>query len=634
MEQLDGLGKRVRLVNARSDLGQLIRSLPERRAANEEEIAGRVPLPPGTKLQKGDFVLGDVAGCGSFGLIYEATDARIGQDLAIKEFFPCGYVRAEDSYQLQPVNHDPGELKVLKTQFEEEFKVLERFERPGIVKVYNLFSEKGGTFLVMEMLKGATVNEILETHKSLEEALSLWLIRRLINTLETIHLSGLVHGDIKPENLFLTNDGQLILLDFGAVNHYLTKGQKAPRFLTPGYAPPEQYKATSVPDPANDLYAVGATLYEMLTGSPPPDSLERAKGKRLPAPTRKGALVSGETVSALGRTLALASEKRPASAHALLGLLPTPEVQVPNIGATWEQLSPWEGHRQAIVRIRMTSDGQLLATADKSGQLRLWSVKQERCLGVVEFDREVIDIAIHPEDKWLAVALAGGQVDLMDFSTGKPQGTLRDGTPPVSCIAFTPDGKNLICGLYDGRVEIRSLAKKGKKKILSAHDAPVNRATFSPSGRLMALASNDRSASVWDLKSGRQIRCFDGHHRPVQIARFSPCGRFLVTGGSDMSLRMFDVKRGDEFRRLKGHEAMVWDILYLEDGTLLTCSADRTVRLWDTQNFRESECFPLSEAWLCSMAFSEKSSTLYVAGVDKWIHRLRVLSEKEQALWS
>lgn len=622
-------------MNARSDLGQLLNSLPEHHQLDAKEMAGRVPLPAGTSLAKGDYVLGEVIGCGSFGLIYEATDSRIGQQLAIKEFFPCGYLRANDSYSLIPKENDHGDLPGLKTQFEEEFRVLERFERPGIVKVYNLFSENGGLFLVMELLRGATVCEILERHTSLEESLSLWLIRRLINTLETIHLSGLVHGDIKPENLFLTNDGQLILLDFGAVNHYLTKGSKGPRFLTPGYAPPEQYKTSSVPDPANDLYAVGATLYEMLTGTPPPESPSRAKGVRLPAPTSKGAVVSAETVAALAKTLALAVEKRPASAHALLGLLPTPDVQRPSVGAAWEQLPSWEGHRHGIVRIQITSDGQLLATADKGGQLRLWSVKQERCLGVVEFDREVVDIAIHPEDRWLAVALAGGQVDLMEFSTGKPQGTVREGAPPVSCLGFTPDGQHLVCGLFDGRVEIRSLETRGRKKILRAHDAPVNRVCFSPSGRLMALASNDRSASVWDLRSGRQIRAFEGHHRPVQVVRFSPCGRFLVTGGSDMMLRLYDVKRGDEFRRLKGHEAMVWDILYAEDGeTLVSCSADRTVRLWDTHNFRESKCFPLSEAWLCSMAFSDKSSTLYIAGIDKTVHRLRVLSEKEQALWS
>lgn len=102
-----------------------------------------------------------------------------------------------------------------------------------------------------------------------------------------------------------------------------------------------------------------------------------------------------------------------------------------------------------------------------------------------------------------------------------------------------------------------------------------------------------------------------------------------------MLLRVFDVKRGDEFRRLKGHEAMVWDVLYTEDSdSLLSCAADRTVRLWDMHNFRETACFPLSEAWLCSMAFSSATSTLYVAGVDKTIHRMRMLSEKEQALWS
>jgi len=618
-----------------NDLSELLGSLPEHRKVSELEMEGRVPLPPGTQLAKGDYTLNEMIGCGSFGLIYSATDTRIGQELAIKEFFPLGCVREETSYQIRALDNDHAALSVLKTQFEEEFKVLERFERPGIVKVYDLFPENGGFFLVMELLQGATLEEILRRHQALGEKLALWLIRRLAHTLETIHLSGLVHGDIKPENLFLTNHGLLILLDFGAVNHYLTKGQKSPRFLTPGYAPPEQYQSRSVPDPANDLYAVGATLYELLTGSPPPDAIERTKGSRLPPPTHKGAAVSNATVTALAQTLSLTSEKRPASAHALLNLLPAPDVQAPISGVAWEQLPSWDGHRQGILRIRLTSDGKLLASADKSGQLRLWSLQQERCMGAVEMEREIIDIAIHPEDKWLAVSVVGGQIDLMDFSTGKPEGTIRSGAPPVSSLAFTPDGNYLVCGLYDGRVELRSLIFKGKKKILRAHDASVNRIEFSPSGRLMSLASNDRSASIWDLKTGRRVRAFEGHHRPVQVARFSCCGRFLTTGGGDMLLRVFDVKRGDEFRRLKGHEAMVWDVLYTEDSdSLLSCAADRTVRLWDMHNFRETACFPLSEAWLCSMAFSTATSTLYVAGVDKTIHRMRMLSEKEQALWS
>lgn len=606
-----------------SDLADLLASLPAPAELSVQDRAGRTPLPQGTALAGGDYILAEEIGCGSFGLIYAARDVRMGQELAIKEFFPRGALRSEQQWAI--VAPEEMELPSLRSQFEEEFRVLERFERPGIVKVYDLFSEKGGLFLVMERLIGATFEEILRAHGKLEEALALWLIRRLVSTLETIHLSGLVHGDIKPENLYLTHEGGVILLDFGAVNHYLSRHNKAPRFLTPGYAPPEQYQPKSTPDPASDLYAVGATLYQLLTGSPPPESMERTRGARLPSPTQKGADVSPATVAALARTLALSREKRPASAHELLGLLPDLEVRTPAEIAPWEVLTPWLGHKGAIARILLTSDGQFLASSDKAGQIRLWSTEQQKCLGVMDWEREIIDIAIHPEDRWIAVAFAGGQVELIDFSSGKPEATVREGTPPVSSLAFSPDGTLLICGLFDGRVELRSLAVKGKKKILRAHDSPVNRLCFSPSGRLLAMASNDRSASIWDMKSGRRLRSFEDHHRPVQVVQFSPSGRFLVTGGSDMSIRVFDVKRGDEFRRLKGHEAMVWDAMFLEeDDRLITCSADRTVRMWDMHNFRECSAINLSDGWLCSMRYCGATSTLFVGGVDKAIHRLKV----------
>ena len=76
-------------MNPRSDLAQLLNSLPEHEKVPDSDLEGRVPLPVGTELRKGDYTLNDVIGCGSFGLIYSAIDARIGQELAIKEFFPC-----------------------------------------------------------------------------------------------------------------------------------------------------------------------------------------------------------------------------------------------------------------------------------------------------------------------------------------------------------------------------------------------------------------------------------------------------------------------------------------------------------------------------------------------------------------
>jgi WD40 repeat protein len=608
-------------------LADLLAALPPYRP-DPTDREGRGPLPAGKKLGGNRFLLGEEIGAGAFGIIYSATDLRNNQTLAIKEFFPKGCFRGGTDLAPQtPPEWSADELAVLKDQFKEEFRVLERFERPGIVKVYELFEQHGALFMAMERLQGATLDEVLKVHGKISEAHALYVIRRLAKTLETIHLSGLIHGDIKPENLFVTYTTEVILLDFGAVNHYLTHDRKTPRLLTPGYAPPEQYQMHRAPDPATDLYALGATLYELLTGAPPPDAPSRLKGARLPSPAQSGVEVSQETVSALAKTLALAREKRPASAHELLKLLPGTDDQTLLSAPLLEPLEPWLGHAVGVRRMRITNDFAYLASADRSGQLRLWSLNKERCLGVMEFGAEVNDIAIHPDGSCLAVAIQGGQVDILEFSSGRSLCTLRKGTPPVSSLGFSPDHKRLFCGLSAGSVEIWDLERRRLQETLRAHEAPVNTIAFNPSGRLVGFASNDRSASVWDLKTHRRVRHFDASKRPLQTVTFALNGRFLVTGGGEMLLRLFDVRQGDQFRSLKGHEAMVWDIVALDEQELaITCSADKTVRLWDLRNFRELYRVQDSEGWLQTLAFNPVTNTLYTAGMDGKIFRYNLNS--------
>ena len=604
-------------------LGQLLRTLPDYRPDPEQAREGRGPLKPATRVGQGRYVVGEEVGAGAFGIIYSGTDTRTGQVVAVKEFFPKGCHRGGPNLAPQiPPEWAPEELNSLKEQFKEEFRVLQRFERPGIVKVYELFEEDGGLFMIMELLQGGTLDKVLSSHTRLPEPMALYVIRRLAKTLETIHLSGLIHGDIKPENLFLTHGMEVILLDFGAVNHYLTTDRKAPRFLTPGYAPPEQYQTHRVPDPATDLYALGATLYELLMGFAPPDAPSRLKGSRLPSPNQSGIEVSQETVSSMARTLALAREKRPSSANELLRLLPGQDVVQTGTSVLLEALGPWIGHNTAVRKLQITSDGNFLASADKTGQLRLWSLPQDRCVGVLEFGSEVLDMAIHPDGSWLAVALAGGQVDILEFSSGRNVGTLRKGTPPVASLAFSPDGSLLLCGLSSGSVEIHDLERRRLKETLKSHEAPINSIAFNPTGRLAAFASNDRSATIWDLKTYRRVRNFDNFRRPLQNVTFYGKGNFLLAAGGEMVLRMFDIKQGDEFRTLKGHEAMVWDVLALDDHELLlTCSADKTVRLWDMRSFRELYKVQESEAWLQTMAYNPRTHTLYSSGVDGKIYR-------------
>lgn len=616
------------ITTTRDQLIQLIRSVPPPRL-DATALQGRSPGPPGTKLCGGRYVLAQALGIGSFGVITGAMDTRSGQQVALKEFFPVGCRRNPHHGGPEAPDDWPAEeLPVLREQFKAEYRALERFERPGIVKVYDLIEEDGGLYLTMELLEGATLDQLLDTYHRLSEPIALYIIRRLSKTLETIHFSGLIHGDIKPENLFLTLTANVILLDFGAVHHYLSRGHNEPRFLTPGYAPPEQYQTKSPPSPASDLYAVGATLYELLTGQAPPEATERLSGARLASPNRLGIDVSAQTVNAMARTLALAHDKRPSTAGDFLRELPAASGEEEPLPPTLLlALTPWVGHQAPVRRLKLTPDGKFLASADRRGELRLWSLPEERCLGVMELKLEIHDLAVHPDGQQIAVALDGGRVELLDLQTGKLLRTIREGLPNVTTLAFSTQDETIICGLATGNLEFYPLKGADLSITLSAHTMTISSIDINPSGRLLALGSHDRSASVWDLKSQRRLRHFTCFQRPIQAAKFCSRGRFLAVGGGDMMLQVFDVRQGDLFRTLKGHEALVWEALALDDYELaLTCSSDRSIRLWDTRSFRELTRIQEAQGWLQALAYHDPSRTIFAAGIDGQIYRYYLTS--------
>lgn len=608
------------------ELLDLLSTTPPLQLESTDSYKGRSPLPPKTCLGAGRYILGELIGQGSFGLISAAIDTRSNQVIAIKEFFPAECSRhPQRLFPLAPKHWSPGELSILKEQFKQEYSALERFARPGIVKVYDLFEENGGLFMVMERLTGRTLDNILKEHQSLSEAQATYVVGRLAATLQAIHLSGLVHGDIKPENLFLTNSAEIILLDFGSVNRYLSHDKKAPKFLTPGYASPEVYQANQVTHPASDVYAVGATFYELLTGHAPPESIERLEGVRLPSPSYYGKDVSPETIATLTKLLALPKDKRPQNASELTKLIAQEDGEVIADPSLLQPLAPWIGHASSLRHLVVTQDGEHLASADKSGQLRLWSLKEACCIGVIEFGVEIIDLAVNFNGSIISIALGDGRVSLLDFASGRVLENIRDQIPFASCLAFSPNQDLLACGLATGEVVLYQIGSLQKAKAIRDPKASINSIAFSSSGRLIALASNDRTLSIFDLKTKKRIRHFSAFTRPVQSVVFYNKGQFIISGGGDLMLKIFDVRHDDLFRTLKGHEAMVWSIEVIDEYELaLSCSNDRQLRLWDLRSFKELGHHQAGEGWLQTLAYHPASKTIYTGGAEGVIYRYQL----------
>lgn len=258
-------------------------------------------------------------GQGGFGITYLAADELLGQNIVIKEYFPAVLAgRATDGSVRIEQEEGREAFEEGRSRFLREARILTSLlDVPGVVKAWNYFQENQTAYLVMEYVQGISLRSWLEQHGevSFEEALR--MLKPVVLALAGIHKKGLLHRDITPDNLMVGENGAVKLLDFGSARSYLREKDSEMTqtvLLKSGYAPPEQYDGKSVQGPWTDLYALCATMYEMITGCMPEDAIQRQIRDELEAPSAYGAKITPEQEEhLLKRGLALDERERYAS---------------------------------------------------------------------------------------------------------------------------------------------------------------------------------------------------------------------------------------------------------------------------------------------------------------------------------
>lgn len=268
-------------------------------------------LTAGTVLQDGKYKVDAVLGVGGFGITYRATHTYLGQAVALKTL--------NDSLCQHP-NFDQ-----FQHQFFTEAQWLALCQHPNIVRVLDFFEEAGLYFMVMDYIPGQTLAELVEPGKPLSEAEAMHYIRQIGSALKAVHQGGLLHRDVKPENIIRRSGTHLaMLVDFGIARDF-TPGMRQTHtgLLSGGYAPLEQYFPSEQLTPATDIYALAATLYYLLTGEPPVAAPVRA---RVPMRDLREFQpnLSPEVEQAILRGLELEPRWRPQTVENWLALLPEP----------------------------------------------------------------------------------------------------------------------------------------------------------------------------------------------------------------------------------------------------------------------------------------------------------------------
>ncbi|HVO65781.1 MAG TPA: serine/threonine-protein kinase [Syntrophales bacterium] len=262
------------------------------------------------------YTIGKVIGVGGFGIVYIAWDNNLDIKVAVKEFLPKEYAaRSSDHVSIIPCTGSTHEdLSLSVEKFLEEAKALAHFQdHPGIVTVHESFRANNTAYMVMQYLDGMTLKEYLKGKPGEKIAFTkaVEVMTPIMDALRGVHNAGFVHRDISPDNIFLTYQKQVKLLDFGSARYAIGKHSKSmTTVLKNGYAPPEQYSAKGRQGPWSDVYAVCATIYRCVTGFDPPDAMDRIQVDTIKSPIQLGIDIPLSGERALMRGLALNASDR------------------------------------------------------------------------------------------------------------------------------------------------------------------------------------------------------------------------------------------------------------------------------------------------------------------------------------
>ena len=287
-----------------------------------------VALRAGTILNN-RYIVGRVLGQGGFGITYLAWDEKLAARVAVKEYMPNDISARVGTTVSVAMESRAEDFTYGEERFQEEARILAKFMgQPNIAGVTDYFDENGTSYFVMDYIEGISFKTYIEGaggKVSVEEALDVMI--PVLRALTAVHAEGFIHRDVTPDNIYITKDGNVKLLDFGSARYSIgDKSKSLDVILKVGYAPKEQYIRRGRQGPYTDVYSCAACLYAAITGYLPPESLERLDKDTLVPPSQMGVEIPLYLERAILKGLAVQPEDRFQTAGEFLEALESQQV--------------------------------------------------------------------------------------------------------------------------------------------------------------------------------------------------------------------------------------------------------------------------------------------------------------------
>jgi WD40 repeat protein len=564
-----------------------------------------------------------VLGRGGMGVVYRARHLALKRTVALKMILAGGHAGAEQ-----------------RARFRGEAEAVARLQHPHIVQIHEIGEADGRPFFALEYADGGSLARKLAGTPQ-PPAAAARLVGTLARALHHAHERGVVHRDLKPANVLLTADGTPKITDFGLARRAEDEtGLTATGVVlgTPSYMAPEQAEGQKDVGAAADVYALGAILYECLTGRPPflaatpLETLHQVRDREPVAPRQLQPATPRDLEVICLKCLHKEPARRYASARELAEDLRRFEAGEPIVarpaGAA-ERAHKWVKRRPALAALLAVSATAALVLLGgglyftREVQAERDAAKRERDQARLQEQRaEVLRRRAEKGER-----AAGQRLDLANRMMLTAQlgrvGTFWDRDPvralevledPLRC---PPPLRDFSWGLYRRLCDRLQLSLKG-------HDGPVTSLAFARDGKTLATASagaEERNAprvgvvKLWDVATGRQRSAFQDPAGGFTSLAFSPDGKTLATAGTDGTVKLWDVATGKERAVLRGHTGWALAVAFSPDGlTLASGGSDKTVKLWDAAAAKERASLSGHTAGVDCVAFANDGRTLASGG--------------------
>ncbi len=497
-----------------------------------------------------------------------------------------------------------------------------RLEHPNIMRIRDFGVDNEIPFLVMDYVPGGTLRRKhpFGSHLSLPTIIS--YVKQIGEALQYAHDDGLVHRDVKPENMLVGPKGEILLSDFGIVTTSYTWNPAGAHGVagTAVYMAPEQIDGKPVR--ASDQYALATIVYEWLIGHPPfrgnVAELAVQHLTKSPPSLHEGLPSLPSSVEAvIMRALAKDPRQRFPSVREFAEALE--QANRPPVGTT---LQIFTGHSDWVIATAWSPDGSRIASASNDKTVQVWDSTSAQVLcSYYDHAREISAVTWSPDGSRIASASNDKTVQVWEAATGKRLYTYNNHCDEVWTVSWSPDNKYIASASCDRTLQVWEATSGKILHTYQGHTDYISVIAWSPDNKHIASASYDKTVQVREVTTGNVMYTSRNHSGGVFALAWSPDGKYLASASYDQTVQIHEVNTGMLLLTYLGHTEGVFAVAWSPDGDLVASGGDdKLVQVWQYATGHILTTYRSHTQGVRTISWSPDGQTIASGGVDSAIH--------------